>query len=120
MSYLNGKESGVFTLCSAGETTVLSIERDYEGVELLYLDVALRDEAGNIATDRDELLTAQVTGGVLLGFGSGTPKPLHPYQEGRTETWNGRAQMILRKTAGQAMEVKVTSASGKETQFRTA
>lgn len=118
VSYADGAEAGAFELRTLGEPSVLSIETDYEGEELLYLDVTLRDENGAIPTDRDELLTAQVTGGTLLGFGSGAPKPLHHYQEGRTETWNGRAQMILRKTSGQAMEVKVTSASGKEARFQ--
>lgn len=118
VSYADGEEAGSFELRTSGGQSSLSIEMDYEGKELLYLNAILRDENGNTLTDRDELLTARVTGGVLLGFGSGSPKPLYHYQEGRTETWNGRAQMILRKIPGQVMEVEVTSASGKEAHFQ--
>ena len=113
-AYLDGREIGTFALHTAGEMLDLKIEKDFEGKELLYLALALTDGDGNVATDRDELLTAEVTGAELLGFGSGNPKPLHNYNEGKTETWNGRAQMILRKTAGQAVRVTVTDPSGKQ------
>ena len=113
VAYLDGNQIGAFALHTAGETLEFHIEKDFEGKELLYLALAFTDRDGNVATDRDELLTAEVTGAEILGFGSGTPKPLHNYNEGKTRTWNGRAQMILRKTEGHAVKVTVTSASGK-------
>ena len=79
---------------------------------------AITDGDGNVAADRDKLLIAEVAGAELLGFGSGNPKPLHNYNDGKTETWNDRTQMILRKTAGQAVSVTVASASGKQAQIK--
>ena len=118
VAYSDGKEIGTFELRTAGETLDLKIEKDFEGKELLYLALSLTDDDGNVAADRDELLTAEVTGAELLGFGSGNPKPRHNYNEGKTETWNGRAQILLRKTAVQAIQVTVTSASGKQAQIK--
>ena len=62
VSYSSGNEIGTFALHTAGEALILKIEQDFEGKELLYLAPALTDGDGNVATDRDELLTAEVTG----------------------------------------------------------
>lgn len=100
VSYNGGKEIGSFTLKTAGSDAEIVIRKDYDGEELLYLSLALTDKEGNVAAGVKELLTAEVTGAQLLGFGSGTPKPDRNYNEGSAYTWNGRAQLILKKTGG--------------------
>ena len=79
----------------------------WEGDELIFADVQLEDETGTVATDSDVMLSAEVTGARLLGFGSGNPKPLGNYNEGRTMTWNGRAQMILLRAGDEKIDIKV-------------
>ena len=105
VSYVDGAESGRCNLKTAGESSVV-IRKSYKGDKLIYVDVQIEDAEGNVATDKELLLTAEVSGAKLLGFGSGNPKPLYNYNEGKTATWNGRAQMILLKEAG--AEIKVT------------
>ncbi|MBR1496583.1 MAG: DUF4982 domain-containing protein, partial [Oscillospiraceae bacterium] len=93
---------GEFTLATA-EKPALRLEKDYAGGELVYLSVAL--DGG------DDEISAEVTGAALLGFGSGDPKPAENYNGTKTHTWNGRAQLILKKGEG-AARVTVRSASG--------
>ena len=64
---------------------------------MIYLNVWLKDDNGNVITDCDKKLTAEVSGAVLIGFGSGDPKPKYNYNEGITETFHGHALLILRK-----------------------
>lgn len=101
VSYENGQEIGRMELQTADGTAALRAEKETDaGRELVYIDIALKDEKGRVLTDSDVTLTAEVKGdAVLAGFGSGNPKPVHNYNEGVTRTWNGRALLILRKTA---------------------
>ena len=43
----------------------------------------------------------------LFGFGSGNPKPDRNYNEGIAMTWNGRAQLVLKKTGDEDFTVNV-------------
>jgi len=54
-----------------------------------------------------------VEGAQLLGFGSGDPKPLLNYNEGRCKTWKGRAQLILKKAGPGPIRLTLCSESGK-------
>ena len=105
-SYIGGKESGSHELKTAGEADPV-VRITWEGDQLVYADVQLEDAEGNVATDRDVMLSAEVSGAKLLGFGSGNPKPLNNYNEGRTMTFNGRAQMILLKEGDSEISINV-------------
>ena len=113
-----GAETGRFQLRTPGQERRLAVEEDYRGGELRYLSVALTDENGVVVTDADELLTAEVSGAALLGFGSGDPAPKHNYNEGRTDTWNGRALMVLKTQGDAPIRATVRSASGLSAQFK--
>ena len=115
-AYKDGTETGCFVLKTAGDAGI-KVTKNWEGDELIYLDVELADSEGNVVTDRDILLTAEAEGCELLGFGSGDPKPLINYNEGKTKTWNGRAQIILKKTDTNSAAVKVTAETGEVTEF---
>jgi hypothetical protein len=115
-AYNDGKETGTYTLRTAGEASV-KVSVDYEGDKLVFLNVELTDKDGNIATDRDMEITAEVSGAVLAGTGNGNPKPADNYNEGRTKTWNGRAQLILFRETGCRAEVTVTTEHGEKTQI---
>ncbi len=98
---------GSFALNTA-EAAELAVSRDFEGDELVYLSVT--------RTGGDALVTAEVTGADLLGFGSGNPRPEENYNVGRTRTWNGRAQLILKK-CGTGGAVTVRSDAGESVHF---
>ena len=105
-AYKDGKETGEYELKTAGEAEPV-VRVTWEGDQLIYVDVTIEDADGNVATDRDVELTAEVSGAELLGFGSGNPKPERNYNEGVAKTWNGRAQMILMKNGDEEPVISV-------------
>ena len=78
----------------------------------IFLKAAITDAAGEPVISADELLVAEAEGAQLLGFGSGDPKSLLNYNEGRCKTWKGRAQLILRKNGTGPIRVCLSSDSG--------
>ena len=117
LAFQNRKELGIFEIFTPESDTKLSLKVDYTGAELLYLTAALTDGTGVAVTHADELLTAEVEGAELLGFGSGDPKPLLNYNEGKAKTWKGRAQLILKRTGAGKIRVSVSSEDGKTAQI---
>ena len=104
----------MFSLHSPEGPAALTLSCELNGEELIYLTAELRSADGIVDTSSDVLLTAEVSGAELLGFGSGDPCPLLNYNEGKTRTWNGRAQMILRKSGAGPVSVKIADESGHE------
>lgn len=117
IAYRNGKEIGAFELRSPGPESVLNLRKEWDGTELVYVEAELTDTNGIPVTGSEELLTAEVEGAALLGFGSGDPKPSINYNEGRSFTWKGRAQLVIKRNGNQPMTVKVSSDSGKSAQI---
>ena len=113
VAYENGSVLGDFALRTPGENAELSLRVDDVGEELCYLTVERTDGDGNLCTGADETLTAEVEGAQLLGFGSGDPKPLHNYNQGKCKTWKGRALLILKQTGAEQVRVRIRSESGK-------
>lgn len=97
VTYRDGHEVYRTSLKTAGpcEQICLKKEKAWSSTgELIYLQVELQDREGNVVTDEDQELKAEVEG-AKMRIGSGDPKPSHNYNEGVTKTWNGRAQIIL-------------------------
>ncbi len=68
--------------------------------ELIYVQVEMRDQNGVLVADDNQKITLAVEGEVeVIGFGSGNPKPNYNFNEGVTELFGGRAQIILKKPA---------------------
>ena len=79
---------------------------------MIYIDIALVDEYGTVNTEKVEKLTLSVEGEATAeGFGSGNPKPLYNFNENATETFNGRAQAILKRVG----EGRITAVIQSET-----
>ncbi len=116
-NYQKGKELGLNELFTPEKETEFRLQTDYTGEELIYLTVFQTDAAGVPVTDADELIMAEAEGAELLGFGSGDPKPLLNYNEGKTKTFKGRAQLILKKTGSGSGRVTVRSEAGKTAQI---
>lgn len=111
----NGNEIGRMELHTAAEERGIVLKAEPEMKEdFLYIDVVLCDKDGNTATDSDVKITLNVEGcAEAVGFGSGNPKPKYNFNEGVTETFNGRAQIILMRTGDGAVRVKVSAEDGK-------
>ena len=80
-------------LRSADEHTRIAIQPESrpEPGKLLYTDISLRGENGEIESHADETLTVSVEGGKLLAFGSANPKTEEEYHTGTYTTYRGRA-----------------------------
>lgn len=91
-------EDGEFTLQSAGEELCLQLRREPAagGIgSLIYVDILLTDAMGIPHWGKDREVTLQVSGGKLLGFGSGNPITEESFTDNRHTTYRGRAQAIL-------------------------
>ena len=120
ISYENEQEIGRSELATAGCERTLWVEKEeYVGLknakqELVYVQVEMRDQNGVLVADDNQKITLSVDGEVeVLGFGSGNPKPNYNFNEGVTELFGGRAQIIVKKPEGKAI-LTVTAENGIE------
>ena len=104
VSYEKGQEIGRNELKTAGTERTLVVEQEeYAGLkgsdqELIYVQVEMCDQNGVLVTDDNQKIILAVEGEAeVLGFGSGNPKPNYNFNEGVTELFGGRAQIILKK-----------------------
>ena len=87
-------------LTTAGENRKFVFGAEEILEELIYVPVAYRDAAGNLAADADQTISLSVSGDAeLVGLGSGNPKPETNNEKHVTQTFLGRAMIILKKTA---------------------
>ena len=66
-----------------------------EEERIVYLDLLLVGENGEIECNADRLLEVSVEGAELLAFGSANPKTEDDYLTGKYHTYFGRAQAVL-------------------------
>ena len=64
-------------------------------------------------SNADELLSAEVSGGELLGFGSANPRTVDDFTSGQYTSYYGRALAVVRMEEGREAVLLVRSASGK-------
>lgn len=81
--------------------------------ELVYITVTNRDAEGVTDTWQKLHLSCRAEGAAEIRFGSGDPKTANNYMENETDTWNGRALLIVRRTKVR-QPVRVTVCSEKE------
>lgn len=85
--------------------------------ELVYINVAIGADGDQVNTAKEYQLTAELEGdGQLLGIGSGDPKAQNSYLGNTTQTWNGRALIVVRKGSGKTV-VKISSDNGYGTEI---
>lgn len=128
ITYENGKELGRFELSTASveRELIISVEESLKYAsrcmekftkdiaKLIYLNVELRDEKDQLVMNDDRKLHVTVQGAERLGFGSANPKSLYHYQEDITETYLGRAQIILKAIEETSSEEKKIIVNVKE------
>lgn len=117
ISYENGVEIGRIELLTVGTKRKLVMRQEEEkNTELIYMTIEIQDDNGNVVTDEVVKLEVVVDGGVIVaGFGSGNPKPNYNYNGMSTETFQGRALLILKKNGlSREATVKVNSNNGIE------
>ena len=102
--YTDGKETGRYTLQTAGDPAALRIETDCETLsagdnELVFADIWLEDANGLVNPGADREITVSVTGcGVLQGLGSGNPCTDEDFFDDHCRTFYGHAFAAIRPT----------------------
>lgn len=99
-----GEELGrtVLRSASAVQVCLWPDRKTARAGELVFVEVALADEAGTVEHNDDRLLTAHVEGAELLAFGSARPRTEERFDTGSQTTYYGRAQAIVRMGTGDA------------------
>ena len=98
----DGKRCAKDRLETTGEPVKLALAAEQErigadGLDLAFVRIELKDEAGRTVTGDDREVAVRVEGpGVLAGLGSGNPCTPENYGTGRRMTWRGRALAVLR------------------------
>lgn len=94
IAYKNGEAVGKDSLCTVGLATELTIEADVTGqsgkADLLYAEITLKDENGYPAWEACDEITVTVSGGKVLGTGSGKIDDEHNYTENVCKAYHGR------------------------------
>ncbi len=115
-----GKELGRSELRSSVGKTRIQLETPAETLhpgQCVLVPVTLVGGNGIRECNDDRTLTAQVTGGELLGFGSANPRTEERFSDGRYTTYYGRALAVLRATQPGTLTLSVSD--GRQTEKRS-
>lgn len=94
-----------------GQTRIaITPEEEPQLGRLLYVDISLRGENGEVESHADEGLTVSVQGGKLLAYGSALPKTTDEFTTGTYTTYYGRSQAVIIVT-GTAVQISVEGES---------
>ncbi len=116
VAFRDGKEIGRRQLKTAGSPTAIRLTPEQPRVsgrrdQLSYIAVELFDNLGQSVPDATKQIQLSISGPAeLLAFGGAGPFAVGSFQSTTAQTWNGRAQVILR-SRGKSGSVTV-SASG--------
>jgi beta-galactosidase len=117
VSYQAGVEQGRMELVTALDKDQIKICPEFNPAnagnqELIYVPITVTDKNGILCTDEKIKINVSIEGSAkLIGFGSGNPKPQYNYNESSTETFEGRALLILKKT-GDKGTIRITIDAG--------
>lgn len=95
-----GNITGQHTLRSAQGKTGIKIcpNNASKNTELVYVDILLTGENGEVECNADIELSINVEGGKLLGFGSANPRTEESFLSGKYKTYYGRSQAVIYPT----------------------
>jgi hypothetical protein len=78
--------------------------------DLAYVEIALRDEHGTLATHQDRVVAVTVEGsGTLAGIGTGRPRTEERFAASTVTTYDGRALAIIRPFAPGEVTVRISA-----------
>lgn len=108
----NGKEYESSLISATGELSI-AIHTDkqvYQPEDLIYMDIDLVGENGEIESKQDKQLKILSEGAEFLGFGSAQPRTEERFQTGSYTTYYGRAQAVFRALKPGKLSVSLSGA----------
>ena len=109
-AYSGGRMVGENSLTSATGDLRIAVQPEKDQVEeghLIYVDVCLVGENGEVESNADTLIKVNVEGGELLGFGSARAISEESFDAGEYTSFYGRTQAII--YASKKGNVKITA-----------
>ena len=95
---VQGKELGRSQLVSASSSLHLQVAPETAHAtagDVAFVTVVIAGANGEVESNADELVTVEVEGGVLLGFGSARPATTESFLSGSYTTYRGRALAVV-------------------------
>lgn len=123
VSYRDGKETGRFSLATAGEEVHICAEADKkelraDGEDLSFVTVKLTDSAGIENLSASKRVSVSVKGaGRLEAMGSADPKSLGSYDDSEWETYDGYVMFVVRAGEEAGMIEVTVAAEGCEESY---
>ena len=94
--YQDGVQVGETSLTTCGKAEKMCIEHIWEGEELVYADVVIRDADGRQVMD-DRLIRVRAENAVVLAMGNGDAQSEEQYPVTERRAWRGRATVVMKK-----------------------
>ena len=106
-----GERAETFSLTSAGDAARLATRVEHSSAgELVFIGIAVVDADGRVDTGADQLIDVRVEGAaVLAAVGSGNPAPADTSDGPESQTFDGQALAVVRRTGPGAVTVTVSS-----------
>ncbi len=97
-AYRNGEKVGEDCLATTGKPAFLTLRatREGEGAEIVYLEIELLDENGRLSWTADSEVKVEVTGGAVIGTGTGRNDDDHVYTDPTCRAYHGRLLAAIR------------------------
>ena len=115
VAYMGEEISGRDELCTTGVPTGMMITPDLTGksgeTDLVFAEINLVDENGNVAWESDDEIAVTVCGGRVLGTGSGKIDDEHDYTDSKCRAYHGR---ILAAILPESDSIVITAETGKQ------
>ncbi|MBQ9174157.1 MAG: DUF4982 domain-containing protein [Bacteroidales bacterium] len=99
VAFVGGKECGRTALNSATGKASLKLSPEKiltKGGDVVYVDVEIVGENGEVYFGKESMLNASVEGGTLLGFGSAKPRSDSYFGTGHYPSWMGHALAVVK------------------------
>ena len=114
VAYIDGNVSGRDELCTVGAPAKLVVTPDVTGksgrADLVFAEIALLDENGNVSWEADDEITVTVSSGKVVGTGSGKMDDEHDYTDSKCRAYRGR---MLAAILPESDSVVITAETGK-------
>ncbi len=116
IAYRNGEAVGNDELCTVGEASCIEVKADITGksgkADLVFAEITLCDCNGNPAWEAEDEITVTVSGGKVLGTGSGRIDDEHDYTTNVCRAYHGK---LLAAIIAESEDLEITASTEKMT-----
>ena len=117
--YEAGKIWASGRVCTAGEPAAVSLEPDYAGKDLIYVNASVVDADGNVVPHACNRISFSVSGAAgIVATDAGDPTSHAPFNSSEIDAFNGLASVIIRRHGKGGISVTAESSGLKSPKIR--